>query len=208
MKTLLTALFAIAANCLAATTIEITAKFADVAAGTEIPAKPELLAKSKGVDVLSAPRVVTNPGKAATIEITQNLTAPDDSEVPLGVSLTINPTLTEKGSIAFSGRATDRFKHGQHAGETLSVLACVARETYFKGTTTSGSTVLLSAGPSTSTASKKDGATQVKNRELVIYLTFKKITTEPEKKPDAKKKPGASSSSTTKSSKSSAKKKK
>ena len=188
MKTLLTALFAITAHCIAATTIQISAKFADVPAGTEIPAKPELLAKAKGVDVLSSPTVITNPGKSATIEITQGLTAPDGSAVPLGVSLSITPTLTEKGSITFTGKTTDRFKHGQKAGETLNVLACVARETYFKGTTTSGSTVVINAGPSTSTSAKKDGATEVKNRELVIYLSFKKIAPEPEKKPAAKKK--------------------
>ena len=201
----LTALLAIAANCIAATTIQIEAKFADVPAGTEIPAKPELLAKAKGVNILSSPRVITEPGKSASIEVTQNVAAPDGSEVPLGVSLSITPTLTEKGSIAFSGKATDRFKHGQKAGETLSVLACVARETYFKGTTASGTTILLNAGPSTSTSAKKDGATVVKNRELVIYLSFKKITPEPEKKPEkkpeAKKKPAASSGSSTNSSK-------
>ena len=201
----LTALLAIAANCIAATTIQIEAKFADVPAGTEIPSKPELLAKTKGVNILSSPRVITEPGKSASIEVTQNIAAPDGSEVPLGVSLSITPTLTEKGSIAFSGKATDRFKHGQKAGETLSVLACVARETYFKGTTASGTTILLNAGPSTSTAAKKDGATVVKNRELMIYLSFKKITPEPEKKagkkPEAKKKPAASSGSSTNSSK-------
>jgi len=78
------------------------------------------------------------------------------------VSLSIMPALTEKGAIAFSGKATDRFKHGQRVGETLSVLACVTRETYFKGTTASGTTVVLNAGPSTSTSAKKDGATVVK----------------------------------------------
>ena len=176
-------LLAINAHCIAATTIEITAKFADLPAGTEVPAKPELLAKTKGVDVLSSPRVITNPGKAATIEITQNLAAPDGSEVPLGVSLSINPTLTEKGAIAFSGKATDRFKHGQRAGESLSVLACVTREIYFKGTAASGSSVVLNAGPSTFSAVKKDGATETKSRELVIYLSFKKITAETAKKP-------------------------
>ena len=181
-------LLAFATHGIAATTIQVSAKFADVPAGTEIPAKPELLAKTKGVDVLSSPTVITSPGKSATIEVTQSLAAPDGSAVPLGVSLSITPTLTEKGGIAFSGKATDRFKHGQKAGETLNVLACVARETYFKGTTTSGSTVLINAGPSTSTSAKKDGETVVKNRELVIYLSFKKLTPEPEKKPVAKKK--------------------
>ena len=188
------ALFAITAGCIAATTIQIDARFADVAPDTEIPTKPELLAKTKGINVLSAPRVITEPGKAATIEVTQNLTAPDGSEVPLGVSLSIKPTLTEKGNIAFTGKAVDRFKHGQRDGETLTVLSCVAREIYFKGTATSGTTVLLKGGPSTSTAAKKDGATQVKSRELVIYLTFKKLTPEPEKKPETKKKPTDSSS--------------
>ena len=189
MKFLLPLLsLALAATCTAATTIQISAKFADVPAGTEIPAKPELLAKTKGVDVLSSPTVITNPGKSATIEITQSLATPDGSAVPLGVSLSITPTLTEKGSIAFTGKATDRFKHGQKAGETLNVLACVARETYFKGTTASGSTVLINAGPSTSTSAKKDGTTEVKSRELVIYLSFKKIAPEPEKKPATKKK--------------------
>ena len=191
-------LLIVTANCLAATSIEVSAKFADVPAGTEIPAKPELLAKTKGVDVLSSPRVTTNPGKAATIEITQSLAAPDGSEIPLGVSLSITPTLTEKGAIAFSGRATDRFKHGQRVGESLSVLACVAREIYFKGTATSGSSVLLNAGPSTSTAVKNEGALQTKNRELVIYLTFKKITPAAEKKPEPKKKPGTSTGSSAK----------
>jgi hypothetical protein len=178
MKHLLLAILASAAASLAATTIEVNAKFADVPAGTDVPAKPELLAKSKGIDVLSAPRVTTKPGQPATIEVTQDTTAPDGSTVPLGVTLTINPTLTEKGSIAFTGKATDRFKHGQQSGETLSALAFVVRETYFKGVTTSGSTVLLKGSPATATTAKKDAAISAKNRELVIYLTFKKVTDE------------------------------
>ena len=193
MKTLLAALFTLTANCLAGTSIEVSAKFADVPAGTEVPAKPELLAKTKGIDVLSAPRVTTLPGQNATLAVTQAISSPDGSVTPLGVTLTIKATLTEKGSIAFSGKATDRFKHGQRDGEALSVLACVAREIYFKGVTTSGSTVVLNGGPSTTSAAKKDGTTAAKNRELVIYLTFKKITPEPEKKKPAPGKPGKSS---------------
>ncbi len=183
----------LASHGIAATTIEITAKFADVPTGTELPAKPELLAKTKGVDVLSAPRVVTASGQSATIEITQDTQTPDGSSVPLGVSLAVKPTLTEKGSIVFSGRATDRFKHGQRSGETLSVLSCVARETYFKGVAANGSTVILNGSASTAAASK--------SRELVIYLTFKKVAAEPEKKtatkPSATKKPGSTTKSST-----------
>lgn len=193
MKTLLAALFTLTANCLAATTIEITAKFADVPAGTEAPAKPELLAKAKGIDVLSAPRASTLPGQNATLAVTQDISSPDGAVTALGVTLTIKATFTENGSIAFSGKATDRFKHGQREGEALSVLACVAREIYFKGVTTSGATVVLNGGPSATSAAKKDGTTTAKNRELVIYLTFKKITSEPEKKKPAPSKPGKSS---------------
>ncbi len=196
-------LLAFTTDCIAATTIMISAKFADVPADIEAPAKAELLAKTKGIDVLSAPQVTALPGQNATIEVTQEIASPDGATTPLGVTLTIKATVTEKGSIAFSGRATDRFKHGQHDGETLSLLACVARELYFKGVTTSGSTVVLKGGPATTAAGKKDGAIVSKNRELVIYLTFKKITTEPETK-----KPAAKKSAPLKSGKSSAKKKK
>ena len=188
-------LLAFVSDCIAATSIQVSAKFADVPAGTEIPAKPELLAKTKGVDVLSSPTIVTTSGKSATIEITQNVSAPGGLEIPLGVSLSITPTLTEKGNIAFSGKAVDRFKHGQRDGESLTVLSCVAREVYFKGSTTSGSSILLNTGAPTAAATKKDGTTQMKSHELVIYLTFKKITSEPEKKPEPKKKSGTSSGS-------------
>jgi hypothetical protein len=208
MKRLLLVLLAASAECLAATTIEVTAKFADVPAGVEVPEKPELLAKTKGIDILSAPRVTTAPSQAATIEVTQNLAAPDGSVVPLGITLTITPTLTEKGNIAFKGKATDRFKHGQREQEALSVLAFVAREIHFKGVTTSGSTVLLKGGPATTAAAKKDPSVQVKNRELVIYLTFKKVTTDPEKKkPATPAKTTKSSGTKSSTSKSSTKKK-
>lgn len=196
-------LLAFATECVAATTIQITAKIADVPAGTEIPAKPELLAKTKGVDVLSSPTILTLSGKAAMLEIKQNISAPGGSEIPLGLSLSITSTLTEKGDIAFSGKAVDRFKHGQHAGESLAVLSCVAREIYFKGSAASGSTIMLNGGPVT--ASTKDGAAPAKGRELVIYLTFKKLSDEPAKKPEPKKKAAPSSS---KGSKTPAKKKK
>lgn len=191
MKTLLLAILASAIPCLAATSIHVTARFADVAAGTVVPAKPESLAKVKGVNVLSAPKVMITPGQAATIEVSQSTSTPDGSSVPLGVTLTITPTLTEKGAIAFTGKATDRFKHGQRSGEALSSMTFVARETYFKGVTESGSTVLLNGAPATSSATRKDAATPTKSRELVIYLTFKKVTAE-----EGAKKPPAKTSST------------
>jgi len=185
MKTFILALLATTAGGIAATRIEVAAKFADVPAGIEIPAKADLLEKTKGINVFSSPRITTNLSQAATIEVTQAVFVPDGTQIPLGITLTITPSLTEKGNIAFSGRATDRFKHGQRETESLSVLTFVAREMYFKGTTTSGSTVLLQGGPATAAAAKKDSSTQAKSRELVIYLTFKKVTTDEEKKKPA-----------------------
>jgi len=202
MKTLLIALLATATGSLAATTIEVSAKFADVPVGSEVPAKPELLAKTKGIVLLSPAKVTTTPSKAATIEVTQSVAAPDGAVVPLGITLTITATLTEKGNIAFSGKATDRFKHGQRESEALSTLAFVARELYFKGVATSGSTVLLKGGPATSAAAKKDSPVQTKDRELVIYLTFKKVTAETAaaKKPTTPAKSAGTKTSATKSS--------
>jgi hypothetical protein len=182
IKTFLAVPLLAVASCGAATTIQISARIADVAAGTVVPASPELLAKTKGANVLSAPKVATVPGQAATIEVNQNVSAPDGSVVPLGVTLTIKPRLTEKGNIAFSGKATDRFKHGERESESLSVLMFVARETHFKGVAASGSTVVLSGTPAISGAAKKDAPGPTMARELVIYLTFKKIVTEEQEK--------------------------
>ena len=194
MKHTLAAILASALSCAAATTIEVTAKFADVPAGTVVPASPEALDKMKGIDLLSSPRVTTLPGQAATIEVSQSAAAPDGAAVPLGVTLTITPGITEKGNVSFRGKATDRFKHGGHEDESLSVMSFVAREFHFKGWAPNGSTVLLTGGPATAASAKKDGSVQVKNRELVIYLTFKKVTTEPPKKSMATTKPKTSNS--------------
>ncbi len=56
MKTLLLFLLAASTGCLAATTIEVSAKFADIPPGVVAPNKPESLATTKGINVYSAPR--------------------------------------------------------------------------------------------------------------------------------------------------------
>ncbi len=167
----------------AATTIEVNAKIADVMTGTEIPASPEKLDKLKGVEVLSAPTVLTNSGQAAIIEITQDIIAPDGSTVPLGLALSIRPTITEKG-IAFTGKATDRAKHGGRSDGGVNAVEFATREIYFSGNTTSGGTVLLHTAPVMSHTTKNEKS-QSASRELVVYLTFTKHTTEdaPKKKP-------------------------
>ena len=75
----------------AATTIEISAKFADVPAGMEISESVAKLEKIKGVNVLSAPRITTTPGQKGVIEVTQSQSAPGGATVPLGLTLEITP---------------------------------------------------------------------------------------------------------------------
>jgi hypothetical protein len=178
MKTLLIVLLAAATECLAATTIEVSAKFADIPPGVIAPNKPESLATTKGIIVYSAPRVTTLPSQAATIEVTEKVAAPDGSVVPLGITLTVTPSITEKGNIAFKGKTTDRGRQAQKEDESLSVLGFVVREVYFKGVVTSGSTVLLRGGNTTSAAAKAGTSAPTAGRESVIYLTFKKVTPE------------------------------
>src|SRR5262245_59838141 len=135
MKHLCLALL-LACTAPAATTIEVAAKFADVPAGTEIPATAEKLDKLKGVEVLSSPRVVTPPGKAASIEITQDAMVPGSAAVPLGLTLSVTPTLGEK-TIHFTGKATDRAAHGKRSDDSLNTVEFATREIYFEGSTTS-----------------------------------------------------------------------
>ncbi len=167
----------------AATTIVVNAKIADVTTGTEIPASPEKLDKLKGVELLSVPQVVTLPGEMAKIEITQDTIAPDGSTVPLGLSLSIRPTITEKG-IAFTGKATDRAKHGGRSDGGINAVEFATREIHFSGSTRDGGTALLHTAPVMNRTTKEENI-QTASRELVVYLTFTKRVTEsaPKKKP-------------------------
>lgn len=176
----------------AATTIEVSAKFADVPAGTVVTASSLKLEKVKGVNVLSAPKVTTTAGEKATIEVTQSQSAPGGASVPLGLTLEVTPSIGEK-FITFKGKATDRAMHGKRSGEGLSVVEFATREVYFNGSTSSGETVLIQTGSAVSKSASK-GA-QPTTRELVVLLTFVKKTTEPE----PVKKSSVSKSSTTKS---------
>lgn len=160
----------------AATTIEVSAKFADVPAGTVVTASSLKLDKVKGVNVLSAPKITTTSGEKATIEVTQSQSAPGGASVPLGLTLEITPSLGEK-AITFSGKATDRAMHGKRSEDSLSVVEFATREVYFNGSTNSGETVLIHTAPALSKSAAK-GA-EATSRELVLLLTFVKKTTEP-----------------------------
>lgn len=170
----------------AATTIEVVAKLADIPAGMEVPASAAKLDQIKGVDVLTAPRVITSPGRSAAIEVTQQEMVPGADTVALGVAIHVTPTIGEK-TIHFTGKATDRASHGKRSNGGVNTVEFATREIYFEGNTTSGGTVIIHTAPVTSKAAKEDKVV-TKSRELVIYLTFTKRTTgdAPAKKPAAK----------------------
>jgi hypothetical protein len=175
MKRLLL-IFAASLPLQAATTFEISAKFADVPAGTEVTASTSKLEKMRGVNVLSAPKVTVGSGEKATIEVTQSQSAPGGASVPLGVTLDVTPTQGEK-AVAFTGRATDRAMHGKRSDGGVNVVEFATREIYFSGATTSGETVVIHTAAAVSKGSKDSTTTA---RELVILLTMTKKATEPE----------------------------
>ncbi len=159
----------------AATTIEVIAKFADVPAGTEIPATAEKLDRLKGIDVLVAPTVTTTPGQSGTIEVTQDSMVPGAAAVPLGLTLSITPTLGEK-TIHFTGRATDRATHGKRSQGGVNTVEFATREMYFEGSVPSGGSVILHSTP----VAAKGEKNVTKSRELVLFLTLtKKVTVVP-----------------------------
>ncbi len=176
-------IFAAALPVHSATTIEVSAKLADVPVGVEIPSSALKLEKIKGVNLLSAPKVITESGKRGTIEITQPQSTPGGATVPLGVTLDITPTQGEK-SISFTGRVIDRAIGGKRTEDSVSSIEFATREVYFSGTASSGETVLIRTSPAVSKTSGKNS--EIKTRELVVLLTFTKKTTataEPKKVP-------------------------
>ncbi len=170
----------------AATTIEVVAKLADIPSGMEVPASAAKLDQIKGVDVLSAPRMIMTPGKRADIEVIQQEIVPGANAVAIGVAISITPTIGEK-TIHFTGKATDRASHGKRSNGGVNTVEFATREIYFEGSTTNGGTVIVHTAPVTSKTTKDDKVI-TKSRELVIYLTFTKHTTTvaPVKNPSAK----------------------
>jgi hypothetical protein len=190
-------LFATAFPLYSATTIEVSAKLADVPSGVEIPASAAKLEKMKGVNVLSAPKIATKSGTRGTVEITQPQSTPGGGSVPLGVTLEITPSLGEK-NINFTGRVIDRAIGGKRTDDSVSSLEFATREVYFSGAASSGETVLIKTSAAVSKTSGK--VSEIKTRELVVLLTFTKKTTTSETPQKVPAKVATPKSSTTKKS--------
>jgi hypothetical protein len=175
--------------------IAISASFADLPAGTEAPATPDKLTKVKGASILSSPRITVTENDPGAVEITQDTAVPGGGQVPLGLTLSVKTSVTERGSIWFSGNLRDRSRGGGEKTEKLETVGFATREWYFSGYTNDGGTVVIRTSPATS-QTVKEGKTVTVTRELVAYLKFEKIAEKPAT-PAKKPTPTASSKKST-----------
>jgi hypothetical protein len=188
----------------AAQQVGISASFADLPAGSDAPATPDKLSKVKGASILSSPRITALENTPGTVEITQDTQVPGGGQVALGVTLTVKTSVTERGSIWFSGNLRDRSRGGGEKTEKLETVGFATREWYFSGYTNDGGTVVIRTAPATS-QSVKEGKTVSTSRELVAYLKFDKIAEKPA--PTKKSTPSTTKKSTTTTKKSGLRKK-
>ena len=158
--------------------IQVTAHFADVPGGVEVPLTPEKLATAKGTTLLSSPQIIVEENVAGQIEITQDTPVPGGGSVPLGVRLEVKTSITEKGNIWFSGNLSDRSRGGGQKTEKLETAGFATREWYFSGYTPNDAIVLVRTTPASARV-EKDGKTVTTLRELVVYLKFKKLGVKP-----------------------------
>ncbi len=175
---ILPVLFAFSSPSEAAQEIEVIAHFVDVPADVEVPATPNQLAKVKGINLLSSPRIVVVENVMGDIDIVQDTPVPGAMQVELGVSLQVKTSITEKGNIWFSGRLTDRSRGGGQKTARLETAGFATREWYFSGWTPSGETVVIRTTPVTAQV-VREGRTIESSRELVVFLELKKLSSKP-----------------------------
>ena len=113
--------------------------------GEEIATLPPLhvLEGMKGIDILSAPRVVTLSGQEAQIAISEERSFPGSKEpVELGIKLTILPVVKD-GMILFGGSCSVKELANIKSGGKLQSASIVTLESVFSGTATPGQDALL-----------------------------------------------------------------
>lgn len=96
--------FILAAVSQAADKIEIHVFVAETPSSFEGPSDPnaflELAAKTQGVDLLSTPKVVTQSGHSAKIEVTREFITKEDVSYTIGIKFTVTPEI-ERERISF-----------------------------------------------------------------------------------------------------------
>jgi hypothetical protein len=197
---LLAILVLLAVGAHGAQQVVVSTQLADLPANSDVPATSEKLAKVKGANILSAPRVVLVENVPGTVEVTQETAVPGGGEISLGVTLSIKTSITERGSIWFSGNLRDRSRAGGEKTEKLETTGFATREWYFSGYTNDEGTVVIRTGPATSQV-VREGKTISTTRELVAYLKFEKVAEKPapKKAAPAGKSPAKKTTTTSKS---------
>lgn len=157
----------------AASQVAITAYFADLPAGGEVPATIDKVSKLKGANVLNVPKITSVESSPQTVGIEEEVAVPGNKSTQLGVSLTVKATVTEHGNIWFSGSLRDRSRAGGQKTEQLETVGFSTREWHFSGYTNDGGTAVIRTVPATAQV-VHDGKTASSSRELVAYLKFEK----------------------------------
>jgi hypothetical protein len=97
----------------------------------------------KGIEILSAPRVITLEGKEAQIAISQERSFPGSKEpMELGVKLAILPVVKD-GMISFEGSCSVKELANIKSGGKLQSASIITRESVFSGTADPGQDALL-----------------------------------------------------------------
>ena len=113
--------------------------------GEEIATLPPLhvLEGMKGIDILSAPKIITLEGQEAQIAISEERSFPGSKEpMELGVKLTILPVVKD-GMISFEGSCSVKELANIKSDAKLQSASIITRESVFLGTAGPGQDSLL-----------------------------------------------------------------
>lgn len=123
--------------------IEVEAKF--LKANASIPSLPHDFAKlnqMNGVDLLSSPRVTTNSGQRAGLEITRNFSPASFNSkgfepVPTGVMVEVTPEIKD-GHLTYNAHVTMRDLAGVKNEDGQKLSETTSHELYLSGTPADG----------------------------------------------------------------------
>ena len=99
--------------------------------------------------LLSAPRVTTNSGQRATIEIVREVQVPEtpngEKSVNSGITLDVSPVV-KNGKITLSGKSVLRRRLTQDAAQPLGAISFAIHETFFSGAVQDGKELTIAVG--------------------------------------------------------------
>lgn len=128
--------------------VEISARFA----GFDLSRYPQVIDANKADKpnaTLAAPRVTTNSGQRATIEIVREVQVPEapngEKSVNSGITLDVTPAVKD-GKITLSGKSIVRRRLIQDAAQPLGAISFTTCETFFNGAAEDGKELTIAVG--------------------------------------------------------------